>query len=130
MPIPLESIGNYQELESTVSGPGRATRQIIATGTAAFSFRGDGSGGYRGETLSFPVGPTLRQTQFVRAVASAGLASIGLDAPGPAGWAINGVEAGYDATARKAVVRVHLAVRGPDAWLLRVNFQVTILATR
>ena len=68
------------------------------------------------DTLRFPVGPTLAPGQFIRAAATASLASIangGL--ANNAQWAVDSVDA-------------DLVVADTDGYLQRIGFQVNILA--
>lgn len=130
MAVALDAIDNEQQLEVGVTGPGNARRLIVVHGTAVFVFTpGSGNDSAR-DTLAFPIGPALQTGQFIRATATASLASIfngGL--ANNALWAVDSVDADFDDEAGRVVVTARLAVDDTDGFLLRIGFEVDILTT-
>lgn len=126
--VTLEQIANPQEMRVSVSGPGGANTLIIFTGTAVFTFKGTGSSVER-DTLSFTVGPAFPIGQLRSAVATASLASISNSGPAvDALWAVDSVSAVIDVYAGRVRVTADLAVRDIDGFLLRMAYQVNVLA--
>jgi hypothetical protein len=129
MAVGLEGIANEQQLEVGVNGPDGANRMFVIDGTAAFTLTPGAGNDTISDTLRFPVGPTLTPAQFVRAIATASLASIangGL--ANNAQWAVNSVDADLDDQTGRVVVTADLAVGDTDGYLQRIGFQATILA--
>lgn len=129
MTVVLEGIANEQNLELVVAGPGQANRMFIVDGTAAFTLTpGNGNNEAR-DTLRFAVGPTLAEGQFVRAIATASLASISNQGlANGAHWAVDSVDADFDDESGRVIVTADLYVADTDGFLQRIGFQVNVLA--
>jgi hypothetical protein len=122
-------IENPQELEVVVSNAGGANRMFIYTGTAVFSSRGGVGANWLRGPISFEVGRTFTPTQFVKAVATAPLASISnLHHAVNAGWAIDRVEAYRDSNSGKTRIKMDYAIRDIDSYLHRVAYKLTVQA--
>jgi hypothetical protein len=129
MVVPLDGIANEQTLEVVVTGPGNVNRLFIIDGTAAFTLT-PGAGRDRAiDTVRFPIGPTFSTGQFVRATATASLASISNNGlANNALWAVDSVDADFDDESGRVVVVADLVVHDTDGFLQRIGFQVNILA--
>ncbi|WP_173921742.1 hypothetical protein [Agromyces sp. Marseille-P2726] len=89
------------------------------------------TGGSANQTFTTLVGPTLAQAQFIRAIATASLASVGqsVDA-GTARWNITGVDADHDDETGRVQLSVDAEVSNganATATLESIAFQVTII---
>jgi hypothetical protein len=128
MPVNLEYIENSQELEAVVAGTGGANRLFVYTGTAVFSLKGTGSN-WLCDTLTFEVGRSFTAAQFIKAVATASLASIANTATAVnAGWAVDRVEASRAGASGKIQLKLNLAVRDSDGFLNRASYEAHVLA--
>ena len=128
MAVQIINIENSQELEVVVSGPDRANRLFIYTGTAVFEFKGTG-GDWRRDSISFPIGRTFQPGQFIRAIATASLASIfNQNVANNAGWAVESVDADWDDESGQVQLSAQLAVRDSDGFLNRIAYQASVLA--
>jgi hypothetical protein len=129
MSIELIELVNPQEMEVHVNGPNGANRLFIYSGTAVFSFRGDSEDRWERNTLTFHVGRRFNPGEVIRAIAVGGLASIfNKNVANNAGWACDGIDADWDDESGHVSVRANLAVRDTDGYLLRIGYQVTVLA--
>jgi hypothetical protein len=128
MAVGLIKIENAQEMEVGVSGPNGANRMYIYTGTAVLSFKGTG-GSWKRDSISFKVGRAFGQGEFHKGVATASLASIKNENHAVnSGWAVDSADADWDDESGKTVFTAELAVRDSDGYLLRIGYQVTVLA--
>jgi len=124
------TIVDQLELVVGVSGPGTANRMYIYTGTAVIDFAGLTDDWTR-DSLQFDVSTRLFSSiQINRIVAIAAPSSYSNTKPNPSvGWAVDNATAGLDATTQRIQLTTKLAVRGRDGQLLRVAYQVTVLAS-
>jgi len=129
MPVRLTSISVPQTLEVAVTGPGDANRMYILSGTAVFHFSCPLGGDLYRDTLTVLVGPAFQTGQFKNAVATGALASISAGAThtDPV-WSVDNVQAAWDAPSGQTKVVASLAVRSRATAVLRMGFQVTVLA--
>jgi hypothetical protein len=128
MAVTLSGIENPQGMEIVIGGPSGANRLFVYTGIAVFSFKGTGSN-WRHDSISFEVGRVFTSTQFVKAVATASLASIAnAQHAVNAGWAVDRVEAKRATGSGKTKLTIKLAVRDIDGYLYRLGYEVNVLA--
>ena len=129
MAVSLDNIDNPQEMEVVVSGPGKANRLFIFTGTAVFTFKGT-SNDWSRNTISFLIPDhKFSPGQFLRGIATASLASISNNSVAQnAGWAVDSVDADWDDESGLIEVRAKLAARDTDGFINRMAYQVTVLA--
>jgi hypothetical protein len=130
MAITLEGIANEQQIDVGITGPGNARRLFVIKGTAVFTFTPGPGNDSASDTLTFSVGPTLATGEFVRAIATASLASIsnrGL--ANNALWAVDSIDADFDDESGRVVVTAQLVVADTDGFLQRIGFEVDIVAT-
>jgi hypothetical protein len=129
MAVNLEGIANEQQMEIVVAGPAPANRMYIIDGTAVFTLT-PGPGAQRvNDSLTFPIGPTLQPGQFVRAIATASLASIANQGLANfALWAADEVDADFEDESGRVIFTAKLVVGDTDGFLMRIGFQVNVLA--
>ena len=90
-----------------------------------------GAGQRISESISFLVGPELKNKEFHRATATASLADVRHDGPGNSGWSIETVDADWDDESGRTQVRAEVAVwAGTEngARVRAIAYHVTILA--
>jgi hypothetical protein len=122
------SIENAQEMEVWVSGPSGANRLFIYTGVAIFVFKGT-SGNWLRDYIDFELGRVFAPGQVRDVLATGSLNSIkNLNTAVNAGWAVDRLTARWDATEQRIKLRADLAVSDIDGYLLRMGYQVTVLA--
>lgn len=127
--IELDDIANEQQLVAGVTGPEDADTLYLLDGTAVFSFQGEAEERWRRDTLEFPIGPTFREGEVIRATASGSLASIYNDEVShDAGWAVDRVDADFDDESNRVILEADLAVRDTDGFVLRMAYHANILA--
>lgn len=127
MTIALAGLDSVNELEIVVNGEGGANRLFIYTGVAMCSFKGTG-GEWRRDTLAFDVGRVFQPGQFVKASASGALAAVRNDHTAVnAGWACDRVRASRGSNG-KTHVEADLAVSDSDGYVLRIAYEVHVLA--
>lgn len=128
MAVNLSRIENEQQMEVAISGPNRANRLFVYTGTAVFYFSGT-SNNWDRDSLSFIIGREFSPGEVHSAIATASLASIyNHDPASPSGCAVDSVDAHWDDQSKKIEVTAQLAVRGTGSNLYRMGYQVTVLA--
>jgi hypothetical protein len=126
--ITLDGIDNAQSLEAVVAGPGGANRLFIYTGVAIFRFKGN-DGSWLRDTLTFEVGRVFAPGQVLDSLATASLNSIRNENTAVnAGWAVDRITAPWNPVEQRIKVRADLAVSDSDGYLLRMGYQVTVLA--
>ncbi len=131
----LIKIENPQSIEVHVSGPDGANRLFVYTGTAVFLLEGP-EYGWKADILKFvplemPGGSkrVFTRRQIHKAVATASLSAI--YNPGntaSAGWAIDQVDADWDDETGHVWIETKLAVNGEKAAMVRISYQVMVLA--
>lgn len=121
-------VDNAQELEAVVSGPSGANRLFIYTGVAGFAFKGT-SGSWLRDFIDFELGRVFSPGQVLRVVATGSLNSIRNDQTAVnAGWAVDRLIARWDSVEQRIKLRADLAVSDIDGYLLRMGYQVSVLA--
>ncbi|WP_218081630.1 hypothetical protein [Anthocerotibacter panamensis] len=131
----LVKIENPQSIEAQISGPNGADRLFIYMGTAVFLSEGP-EFGWKADTLTFvpPEMPGQIQRVFSRKQVHKSIATAGLAAiynPGNtsySGWAIDSIDADWDDETGNIVVVVKMGVNGEKAALVRIAYNVTVLA--
>ena len=128
MAVTFEGIDSEQEMEVPVSGPDGANKLFLYTGVAMIFFQGTGSDWLR-DSVSFEVGRSFMESEFLRAVATASLASIANDHKAVnAGWAVDRVTVSRSASTGKTMLTINLAVRDSDGYVHRVAYEASVLA--
>lgn len=127
MAVALHHIETPQQMEVDVSGPADANKLFIFTGIAVFTFKGTGQA-WKGDTLTFEVGPQFTANQFKSAVVTASLASIANAGHAiNAGWSVNSAEAVRSSSSGKTKLTFNLAVRDSDGYLYRIGYEACVL---
>jgi hypothetical protein len=129
--VSIDGIVNEREVwaplgEQVIGQPIR--RLGILTGTAVFDFTGQGPQ-YLRDSLEFLVGPRFPEGTRVEQLGATGaLASIANDGPAVnAGWAVDEVDAAFDATNNRIRVTAWLAVRDIDGYIQRLSYEVNTI---
>jgi len=126
MSIHLEGLEDQQTMTLIVKDENAFEVNLaISTGIALCFFRGNSGSTFLQDFLDISTGSlAVDSTRFIRAVASAWPASLANDGPANnAGWAVNGVSV----LNQGQTVRVSLAVRDTDGWILRVGYRMDAL---
>jgi hypothetical protein len=103
-------------------------RLFSYTGVAIFSFKGT-SGNWLHDYIDFELGRVFAPGQVRDVLATGSLNRIkNLHTANYAGWAVDRLTARWDATEQRIKLRADLAVSDIDGYLLRMGYQVTVLA--
>jgi hypothetical protein len=122
------AIDNPQEMQVFVTGPGGANRMFIYTGVAVFAFKGIGKN-WRRDFIDFEIGRVFLPGQVLDTLATGALNSIkNVSTAVDAGWAVDRLTPRWDPIEQRIKVRADLAVSDVDGYLLRMGYQVTVLA--
>jgi len=101
---------------------------FIYTGVAVFSFKGTGAGWYR-DYIDFELGRVFAPGQVRDVLATGSLNSIRNEHTAVnTGWAVDRLTARWVASESRVMLRADLAVSDIDGYLLRMGYQVTVLA--
>jgi len=131
----LVKIENPQSIEAQISGPNGADRLFIYTGTAVFLSEGP-EYGWKADSLIFvplempgQLKRVFNRRQVHKAIASASLAAIyNPGNTGYSGWAIDSADADWDDESGNIVTVVKMGVNGEKAALVRIAYNITVLA--
>jgi hypothetical protein len=122
------TLDNEQSIEVQVAGPNGANRLFIYTGVACFTFKGNATAWLR-DYIDFELGRVFTSGQVLDVLATGSLNSIYNNQTAVnAGWAVDRLTARWDATEQRIKLRADLAVSDVDGYLLRMGYQVTVLA--
>jgi hypothetical protein len=99
----------------------------IYSGVAACSFFGKESNKWTRDKITFEVGRTLKEVEFISAIATVSLAAVVNEHEGTCGWAVDEVHA---SRAENGQVRItaDVGVYGNGPELLRLSYHVTAIA--
>ena len=130
--IPRDRLQGHTQMRVAVNGPKRANTLYVITGRAPVQIDSSGEAATR-QTVSFLVGPRLKNRRFHRATATACIADLRHDGEGRGRWSIEAVDADWDDESGRTEVRVEVAVWGGAASAARVRalgYQVNLLTER
>ncbi|HCA80115.1 MAG TPA: hypothetical protein DEP53_10315 [Bacteroidetes bacterium] len=128
---PCTPVGPEQCIEAYVTGPDNANRFFVCTGMLSFTFQGTSQKYYDDEGLvTFEAGPVFTRNQVKKVIATVSLNDIrNAGEAKNAGWRVKEVEAAWNETQGRIVVKSWLNVSDTDGYIMGLAYHVFVLAT-